>query len=93
MEEIFSHPLVWPYAFSSTLKPLRNKHGPCAGCGKFPDPGQKFRTCAACKSVLYCSKECQKSDRNVHRYVVIHLQNPVTAGKDLTWLNYTIPAS
>ena len=72
MEEIFSHPLVWPYTFSSNLKPLRNKHGPCAGCGKFPDPGKKFRTCAACKAALYCSKECQKSNRNMHRYVVIH---------------------
>lgn len=59
--------------FGSSLKPLRNKFGPCASCNKEPIPGQRFSTCSSCKAVLYCSKECQRSDWSAHKYVSTHL--------------------
>ena len=55
--------------FSSSLKPLRNKFGPCVGCDKEPPSGQRFSACSACKAVLYCSKDCQKDDWREHKYV------------------------
>jgi hypothetical protein len=34
----------------------------CSVCGKFPRPGEKIKRCSACKSVLYCGRECQEAD-------------------------------
>ena len=63
--------MVWPYIFHSDLKPLRNKHGACEYCEELPPEGVTFRKCAACKAVLYCSRECQRKDWASHRYVPI----------------------
>ena len=61
------HRMTYPYVFHGDLKPLRNKNGVCAKCEVLPPDGTKFRKCAACKAVLYCSKECQKAHWSQHR--------------------------
>lgn len=36
----------------------------CGGCGRREnlDRGEKFKKCAACKKIYYCSRKCQKKD-------------------------------
>ena len=55
--------------FSSSLKPLRNKYGPCEACHVSPPPGRRWGECSSCKAVLYCSKECQVKDWADHKCV------------------------
>ena len=63
---------LWPYAFHSIVKPIQDKHGECAKCHILPPDGKMFRKCSACKSVLYCSPDCQKADWKAHRCVFFH---------------------
>ncbi|KAF2134012.1 hypothetical protein P153DRAFT_392635 [Dothidotthia symphoricarpi CBS 119687] len=37
-----------------------DEHKPCATCGKIP----AVKRCSACKTVKYCSEQCQKNDWN-----------------------------
>ena len=46
------------------------KEGNCGNCGRAPSE-KKFATCAKCKSVRYCSQECQKVDWKGHKKVCI----------------------
>ena len=80
------HLNVSPYTFRSNLKPLRNKHGACAGCNKAPPEGQTFsKKCSGCEAVLYCSKECQTADWRTHRYVALRFWRQ--AGESLTFFS------
>jgi splicing suppressor protein 51 len=49
---------------SDLLSSLLNKDDTCAGnCGKMTE----LQQCSKCKSVKYCSKECQKKDWKAHK--------------------------
>jgi hypothetical protein len=39
----------------------------CAQCGSVSAPGTKFLACGHCLAVNYCSEECQRKHRAVHR--------------------------
>jgi hypothetical protein len=45
----------------------------CPGCGQVEGEDEvgagKFKKCTACKTVVYCSKECQKKDWKAHKAV------------------------
>ena len=45
------------------------KHGlpHCEGCGKTEPDGNTFSKCSECRSVLYCSRECQKKHWKAHK--------------------------
>jgi len=40
---------------------------PCANCGKGEEAGSNLKTCTACLSVKYCSRECQIAHRPQHK--------------------------
>lgn len=42
--------------FSSAMPPT------CGSCGTVEEPGVKLNLCARCKTVHYCSRECQAAD-------------------------------
>ncbi|XP_069103985.1 uncharacterized protein [Argopecten irradians] len=42
----------------------KTQHKTCTVCGKL---GAEVKTCARCKMVDYCSKNCQKKDRKKHK--------------------------
>jgi len=39
----------------------------CANCGKGEEESINLKYCGACKLVKYCSAECQKVDRPMHK--------------------------
>jgi len=39
----------------------------CANCGKGEEVGSDLKTCTACKSVKYCSRDCQIAHRPQHK--------------------------
>jgi len=39
----------------------------CASCGITAEVGAKLKTCSACKSVRYCSVDCQREHRSPHK--------------------------
>ena len=39
----------------------------CANCGKGEEGANSLKNCAACLSVKYCSRECQKAHRPQHK--------------------------
>jgi len=39
----------------------------CANCGKGEEDSNKLKTCTACLSVKYCSRECQAAHRPQHK--------------------------
>ena len=39
----------------------------CANCGKGEEDSDNLKSCAACKMVKYCSRECQISHRPQHK--------------------------
>ena len=39
----------------------------CANCGKGEEEGSNLKSCAACKLVKYCSRECQVAHRPEHK--------------------------
>lgn len=41
----------------------------CSWCGEAEKPSQKMKKCAACEYVIYCSKLCQRSAWDDHKYV------------------------
>jgi hypothetical protein len=50
------------------IEPLAKvaKVGICVGC-QTKDENKDFLKCGACKTAFYCSTECQKADRKVHK--------------------------
>lgn len=50
---------------------LKAKHSICWACALEDTPRQPLKSCAKCKTALYCSKKCKKQDWAVygHRYV------------------------
>ena len=39
----------------------------CANCGKGEEESRKLKSCAACKMVKYCSRDCQIAHRPQHK--------------------------
>ena len=39
----------------------------CANCGKGEEEGSNLKSCAACKLVKYCSRDCQQAHRLKHK--------------------------
>ncbi|KAF7504210.1 hypothetical protein GJ744_002583 [Endocarpon pusillum] len=39
-----------------------NKEGHCSKCGKTAASGINLKSCAKCRTTLYCSRDCQKAD-------------------------------
>jgi len=39
----------------------------CANCGKGEEVGSDLKTCTACKSIKYCSRDCQIAHRPQHK--------------------------
>jgi len=39
----------------------------CANCGKGEEHSNKLKTCTACLSVKYCSRDCQAAHRKQHK--------------------------
>jgi NAD(P)H-dependent flavin oxidoreductase YrpB (nitropropane dioxygenase family) len=39
----------------------------CKRCGALLAPGQTFASCAKCRRVRYCGKECQAADWREHK--------------------------
>ena len=65
----------------------------CASCGKSEDDngGSKLKTCTACKSVKYCSVDCQRDHRKAHKKECKRIENDLkeasAAAADLAALN------
>ena len=55
----------------------------CASCGKSEDAKGigKLKTCTACKSVKYCSVDCQRNHRKVHKKECKRIEKEVLEGK------------
>ncbi|PVH95180.1 hypothetical protein DM02DRAFT_618079 [Periconia macrospinosa] len=55
----------------------------CAGCKKTPSEAgvASLKTCAKCKSVWYCDRECQKADWKVHKKICSNSAAGQTAHK------------
>jgi len=45
----------------------QNNSSTCANCGKVEEAGSNLKSCAACKLVKYCSRECQIAHRPQHK--------------------------
>ena len=45
----------------------QNNSSTCANCGKIEEAGSNLKSCAACKLVKYCSRECQIAHRPQHK--------------------------
>lgn len=43
----------------------------CANCGKKAGDGNKLKNCTACYLVKYCSVDCQKAHRKIHKTVCL----------------------
>ncbi|KAK6995900.1 hypothetical protein R3P38DRAFT_3287893 [Favolaschia claudopus] len=66
----FKHPDVSVYqkSLSTPAKELRqNRAASKEACGNCYRLGEKLSRCAKCKTVAYCSKECQRSHWPVHK--------------------------
>ncbi|KAI0654785.1 hypothetical protein C8Q70DRAFT_471535 [Cubamyces menziesii] len=55
-----SHPHFQPYQ-GPNGKPM------CARCRKEESPTTKLKRCTGCSVTMYCSKECQRGDWNMHK--------------------------
>ena len=53
-----------PAAVACIEKILSKMHSECECCGCST---KKLMLCSACKKVRYCSVDCQKKDRKVHK--------------------------
>ena len=51
----------------SNTSSQNNSSTTCAHCGKGEEAGDKLKSCAACKVVKYCSRECQIAHRPQHK--------------------------
>jgi hypothetical protein len=47
---------------ASTLKKWSKKKNMCAYCHSLEEENEKFKVCARCKKVTYCSRKCHKKD-------------------------------
>ncbi|KDR68109.1 hypothetical protein GALMADRAFT_283214 [Galerina marginata CBS 339.88] len=50
-------------------KPPPGKISMCFTCDKTPEGDKEYRRCAKCRTVAYCSRECQKKDWSRHKPV------------------------
>jgi len=46
---------------------MNKSEGTCANCGKGEEAGSSLKSCAACKLVKYCSRDCQVAHRPQHK--------------------------
>lgn len=58
----------WLAARKGSLKADNNRSKQCRACGA-REPQKKLFQCSQCKHIYYCSKECQKKNWPVHKYV------------------------
>lgn len=65
----FSVPHTTPpsTAAEETAPPPKAKQASCASCGRTGSSKRDLKKCAVCKSVYYCSRECQRKDWKSHR--------------------------
>jgi len=63
MDELKKILLMYIYVYWQNIR-VKNKTRTCTVCQKTL---KKIRCCAECKLIRYCSRECQKKNRNVHR--------------------------
>ncbi len=54
----------------------------CHVCDSPPADGQKLQKCKGCNIALYCSRSCQKSAWETHRYVVFRTKEGPVALAD-----------
>ena len=56
----------------------RDRPCSCAACGKEPSAtGKRLQVCAGCRSVSYCSKQCQREHwKNGHKAECERLRHP-----------------
>ena len=50
-----------------THNSINKSEGSCANCGKGEEAGSNLKSCAACKLVKYCSRDCQAAHRPQHK--------------------------
>jgi hypothetical protein len=58
--------MIFPASLETLTRECENLHygkdetaNKCFNCGKRKEDGERLKTCARCKSSLYCSRECQ----------------------------------
>lgn len=75
VDGVLTEPKVMTYELSTHLQLFQRRCYQQAGicdincerCGKKEAAGEKFKMCAKCENVCYCSKECQKTHWKEHK--------------------------
>ena len=75
--------------FSSTFESLKKPHSFCVCCRS----SSKLQRCSACKSVWYCSRECQRNDFKIHKLVCSTLKNMPSLPSSVTPTAAAAPAA
>ena len=59
----------------ANMKYIKTISNHCWHCGKSSSNFKKFKKCAGCLKVRYCSQDCQKSDWCAHKKVCGEISN------------------
>mmetsp|Transcript_35192 Transcript_35192/g.80394 ORF Transcript_35192/g.80394 Transcript_35192/m.80394 type:complete len:376 (+) Transcript_35192:147-1274(+) len=63
----------------------------CANCGKKAGDGNKLKNCTACYLVKYCSVDCQKAHRKIHKTVCLEKAAESNRKKKTAGANHNCP--